>query len=154
MGPLPRAEGKRLRLITYLAKSLRFNVWTNIAVALGVAVGTAALAGALLVGDSMRVSLRALAVGRLGPVDHALSSSRFFRTELADAVAKAAEASKDFAGACPVIVSRGTVVHASTQARVGRVNIFGVDRRFWNLSPTQDSTQPEIVCLSSSSPQN
>ena len=50
---------------------------------LGVAVGTAVVTGALLVGDSMRASLRDAALGRLGNVQHALVANRFFRAELA-----------------------------------------------------------------------
>ena len=55
----------------------------NAAVALGVAAATAVLTGALLVGASMRGSLRALAIERLGRVEHALVVDRFFRVDLA-----------------------------------------------------------------------
>ena len=56
----------------------------NLAVALGAAVGTAVLTGALLVGDSMRGSLRSLALDRLGKIDEVLAPGRFFREKLAD----------------------------------------------------------------------
>ena len=57
-----------MRLWTLQRRSLSFHWRTNLAVTLGVAVGTAALTGALLVGDSMRGSLREVALGRLGRV--------------------------------------------------------------------------------------
>ncbi len=42
------------------------------------AVATAVLTGALMVGDSVRGSLRDLALERLGRVDHAMVATRFF----------------------------------------------------------------------------
>jgi putative ABC transport system permease protein len=53
-------------------RSLRYHWRTNLAVACGVAVGTAVLTGALLVGDSMRGSLRHLTLDRLGRINQAL----------------------------------------------------------------------------------
>lgn len=43
---------------------------TNLAVALGVATAVAVLSGALLVGDSVRGSLRDLVLLRIGGTDH------------------------------------------------------------------------------------
>ena len=60
---------------------------TNLAVVLGVVAGGAALTGALLVGDSMRASLRAAALERLGRIDAALVANRFFGIALADRLA-------------------------------------------------------------------
>ena len=51
---------------------------------LGVAVAVAVLAGALLVGASVRESLRQIALGRLGATDVVVTSPTFFRTALAD----------------------------------------------------------------------
>ena len=49
-----------------LLRTLRYFRWSNLAVIAGVAVATAILAGALMVGDSVRASLRELAeqIGR------------------------------------------------------------------------------------------
>src|SRR5579884_2466782 len=55
----------------------------NLAVGLGVVLGTAVLTGALLVGDSLRGSLRDLMLGRLGWVEQAVIPGRFFRAALA-----------------------------------------------------------------------
>ena len=70
---------KRLRL-----RNLLYHWRGNLAVFLGVVVGTAVLTGALLVGDSLRGSLRERTLQRLGWVDEALIAPRFFRQELAD----------------------------------------------------------------------
>ena len=66
-----------------LLRNLFYHWRGNFAVLLGVAVGTAVLAGALFVGDSLRGSLHDRVVQRLGWVDHALVANRFFREELA-----------------------------------------------------------------------
>ncbi|MDL1878456.1 hypothetical protein FBQ85_25335, partial [Cytophagia bacterium CHB2] len=54
----------------------------HLAVLLGAAVATAVLTGALLVGDSVRGSLRDLTLERLGRIDYALLSERFVREDL------------------------------------------------------------------------
>lgn len=67
-----------------ILRTLRHYWHTNLAVLLGVSIGTAVIAGALIVGDSVRHSLRQMTLDRLGQVDYALSGSRFFREEIAD----------------------------------------------------------------------
>jgi len=71
---------KRSRLI---GNSLRCYWRTNLAIALGMAVGTAVLAGALIVGDSIRGSMKRMTLERLGAVDYALVAQQFFGEELA-----------------------------------------------------------------------
>ncbi len=71
-----------LPLKIYLS-SLRLHWRTHVAVILCTFAGSAALTGALLVGDSMRGRLREMALQRLGPIDHAMTASGFFREELA-----------------------------------------------------------------------
>src|ERR1700724_2116121 len=67
-----------------LLRNLFYHWRGNLAVCLGVVVGTAVLTGALLVGDSLRGSLRDLTLDRLGWVDNALVTPRFFREVLAE----------------------------------------------------------------------
>ena len=92
---------------------------SSLAVMLGAAVASTILTGALLTGDSVRGSLRDLTLERLGGIDQALVSSRFFREELATELK-----------AAPMIVLRGTAVHGETGARAAGVSIYGVDARF------------------------
>ncbi len=96
----------------------------HLAVLLGAAVATAVLTGALLVGDSVRGSLRDLTLDRLGRIDHALVSERFFREGLA------ADLSNE---AVPAILLNGTAVDAKTQSRASRIQILGIDQRFTGL---------------------
>ena len=69
----PRA-GRRLTMSLFrLALRSATYYWrTNLAVLLGVGAAVAVLGGALLVGDSVRGSLRDIALGRLGKTDQAL----------------------------------------------------------------------------------
>src|SRR5271154_1260237 len=73
-----------MTLTRLLRRSLAFHRRANLAVLLGVAVGTAVLTGALLVGDSLRGSLRQQSERQLAGVDFALVGGRFFRAALAD----------------------------------------------------------------------
>ena len=68
-----------------IRRSLAYHARSHLGVILGAAIGTAALTGALLVGDSVRGSLRDHALERLQGVMYALSSGdRFFRQDLAE----------------------------------------------------------------------
>ncbi len=104
------------------------------AVACGVAVGAAVLAGALLVGDSVRGSLRGLTLDRLGAIDHALVAERYFRQELASEIA-------GFDRVSAGVLIRGSVENAQTGARASKVNVHGFDETFWGF---YDLPEPEI----------
>src|SRR4029453_12476378 len=68
-------------------RSLRFNWRSHLGVVLGAAVGSAALIGALVVGDSVRGSLRDTALQRLGWVGAAMDGGdRFFSQKLAERI--------------------------------------------------------------------
>jgi len=70
-----------MTLRTLIARSLRFHWRGHLGVLLGAAVGSAALIGALVVGDSVRLSLRELALQRLGNVQFAMDTGdRHFRS--------------------------------------------------------------------------
>jgi ABC-type lipoprotein release transport system permease subunit len=105
-----------------LLRNLLFHRRGNLAVSLGVVVGTAVLTGALLVGDSLRGSLRELALKRLGWVDSSLVAGRFFREE----VAKGLPAQH----VAPAVLLQAAVSRGSGP-RVNKVVLFGVDGRFW-----------------------
>ena len=71
-------------LVSLLVCAAPYHWRTNLAVVLGVAAAVSVLAGALLVGDSVRGSLRDIAVGRLGRTDIVVTSTGFFREALAE----------------------------------------------------------------------
>ena len=119
-----------------LRRSLAYHRGIHIAVALGVAVGTAVLAGALLVGDSVRGSLRSLTLDRLGAIDHALVTDRYFREALAQELVDGDKIYSSIDAVAPAVLIRGSLQSADSGARASRVNIHGVDERFWLLFNT------------------
>ena len=108
--------------------SLRYYAATNVLVVLGVAVAVAVLAGALLVGASVRESLRQIAMGRLGATDAIVTSPTFFRSALADDVAK--QSPQKVSAVAPLIVAGGAVAHEESKRSAGRVSVYGIDERF------------------------
>ncbi|MCA9257167.1 MAG: FtsX-like permease family protein [Phycisphaerales bacterium] len=105
-------------------------------------VGTAALTGALLVGDSMRGSLRDRALARVGPVDLAMRSPRFVRGDLADKLETAMSSQPAQAGrygACGLIEMLGGVEQADTRRRANDVRLFGVDASLNRLFDDADA---------------
>ncbi|MGH9373849.1 MAG: ABC transporter permease, partial [Vicinamibacterales bacterium] len=109
-------------------RSLSYHWRTNLAVCLGVAAAVAVLGGALLVGDSVRGSLRDLALSRLGRTDRAVSSTGYFREALAGEIAGAAPVD-----AAPLISAGGFVTHEPSGRRASGVLVYGVDERFWRF---------------------
>ncbi len=111
-----------------IVRSATYHWRTNLAVSLGVAAAVAVLGGALLVGDSVRGSLRDLVLSRLGRTGQVIASIGYFRDELAaDLVTHGA------GSAVPLIATRGFVTHEPSQRRAAGVLVYGVDDRFWRF---------------------
>ena len=91
-------------------------------VALCTAVATGVLAGALIVGDSVKGSLRGLTKERLGTIQHALLADRFFPPDVLNRQ-----------NTVSAILLNGTIVAPQTQTRASRVNILGVPDSFFTF---------------------
>ncbi len=104
-----------------LIRNLNHFRGVNIAVIAGMAVATAVLTGALMVGDSVRGSLTELAVQRLGPVDYALLGTRFFNQSLAGRIAQSGKQE-----VIPAIIVRGAALADREQTHTADVQIAGV----------------------------
>lgn len=117
-----------------VTRSLRFHWRGNAGVLLGAILSAAMLTGALAVGDSVRFSLRRLALLRLGDVALALNGrSRFFRMEFAGEVG-----AEIGAPSAAVILLNATAAGQraagdSEGIPVGRVQALGVTEEFWRL---------------------
>jgi ABC-type lipoprotein release transport system permease subunit len=116
----------------------------NLAVALGAAVASTVLTGALLAGDSVRGSLIDLTLGRLGGIDAALVSEVFFQD------------GRGGESTAPLILSRASAVHGSSGTRASRIAVYGADDRFsrlhgggalpeLHLEQARDSMFPPVV---------
>jgi ABC-type lipoprotein release transport system permease subunit len=91
------------------------------------------LGGALLVGDSVRGSLRDLVLQRLGTTDYVVVSSTFFRDDLAADLKTDPAFSSDFKDVSPLIVTTGLAIEQNSGRRVLGVQVYGVDDRFWKF---------------------
>ncbi len=114
--------------------SLSYYWKIHLAVVLGVAATSAILTGALLVGDSVRGSLRDLALERLGKIEYALSSIRFFRELLASELEERANAEL-----APAIIIQGSALHSDSGRRTSGVSVLGIDSRFLELFPASQN---------------
>ncbi len=143
-------SSRAFSLRSVIFATLRHRLAVTVAVALGVATATAVITGALLVGDSMRASLRALTVERLGRIESILAPGQFFlidSVEVADPSANAGGGS-----AVSLILFPGSSVETKTKLppsssdegatpvdnpprirHVGGVQIVGTDEAFWDL---------------------
>lgn len=107
----------------------------HVALALGVAAGTAVLTGALVVGDSMQESLARLTLERLGRIDQVVLADRFFRRELAAELAATPGFADRFRSALPAILAPATLQNpaAPGEPRAPRASVVACDERFWKL---------------------
>ena len=120
-------------------RNLRWFWRTNTAVVLGVAVAVTVLAGALLVGSSVRASLARLALERLGATDVALTGPVFVRDALAGELQ---DESPEVAAAVPLIALDSVVAHGPSGRRASTVSLYGVDERFWAFHGRADVRAP------------
>jgi putative ABC transport system permease protein len=131
-----------MRLSTLLSRNLIYFWRTNLAVVLGVATAVSVLSGALLVGDSVRGSLRDLFVQRLGKTDEVLASTNFFRENLVDELQVDPRFGEAFNGACPLIVLSGLVIDEKSGRRGSSIQVYGVNDRFWKFHNREGEVKP------------
>ena len=126
-----------MQTVQLIKRSLAYYWQTNLVVVLGVAIAVSVLAGALLIGESVRGSLRDLSLQRLGKTDDLISSANFFREQLA------ADLEQQGQSTCPMIALDGVVVHEPSKRRAGGVKVYGVDERFWKFNGASSVAAPE-----------
>ena len=115
-------------------RNLFFYRWPYLAILTGVMVSTAVLTGALLVGDSVRGSLRRLTDLRLGATHWAMQpGDRYFRTALTNDLSR--ELGQPVVS---LLQLAGIGVNGETGNRIQDIQVVGVDSSFgflWNTSP-------------------
>jgi ABC-type lipoprotein release transport system permease subunit len=123
-----------------ISATMRYDWRVAVAVALGVATATAVIVGALLVGDSMRGSLRELTIDRLGRIETAIIPGMFFEF--------AGIAEPDLGGA-PLILFESGVVESKqpdgSVRRTGLVQVIGCDDSFWKLQINPEDAPTGIL---------
>ncbi len=134
-----------------IARSAAYYWRTHLGVAAGAAVATAVLVGALAVGDSVRYSLRQIALRRLGDVDLALAArDRLFRARPAGQDANAQDLAAGLADELDATVAPALLLDAAAKtpdgtARANDVQVVGVDGRFWAVGGAPDPLAGETA---------
>jgi ABC-type lipoprotein release transport system permease subunit len=131
-----------MKTSTLILRNLTYYWRTNLAVVLGVATAVAVLAGALVVGDSVRASLGQIFLNRIGKTDHVISATGFFREQLAGDIQSKDEFKSRFSGAAPIIALNAFVTHEKSRRRASSVQLYGVDDRFWQFHSLQGVKAP------------
>jgi len=120
---------------TLVLRSARHYWRTHLGVALGAALGAMVLTGALLVGDSVKATLREQALARVGKAEVAMTGGdRFFRAALAEKGSSPTEA---------VMLLRGSVARADGASRINQAQVIGAGPDFWKLAPAGSGALPE-----------
>ncbi|GIT66757.1 MAG: hypothetical protein Ct9H300mP25_02290 [Acidobacteriota bacterium] len=99
-----------MTLIELARRNITYFWRTNVAVVVGVAVGVSVLSGALLVGTSVRTSLRALALERLGSVEQVITSLGFVRESFAtdlESIERDTDSAEGYESIAPLVAVEG-----------------------------------------------
>ncbi len=116
----------------YILRSLAYYRRSHLWTLLGVMVSVAVLAGALIIGDSIRYSLRRIVFDRLGRTDYALvSGDRFIHARVAAGLAERLQTP-----VAPLLMTTGMAIADGGERRVNRVQVVGFDSRFAVLGDT------------------
>jgi len=133
---------------TLIKRSLRFHWRSHLGVVLGAAVGSAALIGALIVGDSVRGSLRENALQRLGNIYCAWTGGdRLFRSALAEDIAgRISDSSFGLRLETePILAVTATGAREDGTARANHIQLYGVTTNFFGATGfTRRLTEDEV----------
>ena len=121
-------------MFKFILRNLSFHWRAHLAAGLASAVGTAVLAGALIVGDSVRFSLQTMALERLGSTRVAMQSGeRLFRADLAARMAAQPGIAQQFDSIQALFSVEGVCIDDDKGTRAGQVQVHGVTDGFWKL---------------------
>jgi ABC-type lipoprotein release transport system permease subunit len=121
-----------MTLLRLVLRTVAHHARDHLLVLLGIAVAAMVITGSLVIGDSVRGSLHATALARIGQVDVAVvGNGRFLKDSLASTVAGRLGAGATVA---PVLDLRGLA--SNGEHRANAIAVCGVDARFWRLAPT------------------
>ena len=124
-----------------ILNSLRHHARSHLGTLIGAVVASAVLIGALVVGDSVRHSLRQQALKRLGPVHLAITQhDRYFRDALADEIQLG-----EGTTTAPLLRLRGSAIAGGKddKRRAPSVQLLGVKDSFWKIA-TPDRSAPSL----------
>ena len=115
----------------YIIKSLTHYFRLNLSVILGIALSTAILLGAFIIGDSVQHNLKKITLERLGKTDFVLTvGERLFRSELSD------DLNRNGLETTSVLHATGMAILNGGEARTNQVKVWGIDHQFNQFAGT------------------
>lgn len=115
-----------MNFLKLISRTLRHYPWSSVATAAGIAIATAVICGALIIGYSLTRSLEQIVEYRLGNTTHSITAGeRLFTTQLS-----AQLNNHNSLSASPVLKTEGIAGIQGSDARVNRVQIWGIDSSF------------------------
>ncbi|MBV5315855.1 MAG: ABC transporter permease [Prolixibacteraceae bacterium] len=121
-----------------ILKSVWFYRRLNLTIILGIALSTAILVGALIIGDSVKYSLQQITVQRLGKTSQVITAGeRLFRTQLANELAE-----KTGIETAALLRANGFGVIDGGDLRINQLAVWGVDATIGNFA-----NYPEVFQL-------
>jgi len=141
-------NGYNREMFQFILRSIVFYRRSHLVVLLAVAVSTAVIGGSLIVGDSVRISLRQMTLSRLGGISHILHSPRFVRESLADELSGSDQELWKTSHTAPGLLLPGSVEKKTEDGQIRRatsVSVLGLRAADWtlldcaNVAPPQES---------------
>lgn len=127
-----------MSLTKYILQTIRHYLKLNFTIVLGIALSTAILVGALIIGDSVRYSLQQITVQRLGKTSQVITAGeRLFGQQLAEKMV-----AKTHAQVAPVLRANGFGVINGGELRINQLAVWGIDKSFGDFSD-----RPELFDL-------
>ncbi|MEI6539631.1 MAG: hypothetical protein WCO86_08915, partial [Planctomycetota bacterium] len=133
-------------MINFILRSMLFYRRSHLVVMMAVAVSTAVIGGSLIVGDSVRASLRQMTLSRLGGISHVLHSPRFVREQLAEELSKSSVPLVKTSHTAPGLLFPGSVEKKTADGQLRRaasVSILGLRESDWAMFDSRDVAAPK-----------
>lgn len=123
-----------MRSSRLILNNLTFYLRKNLLLALGVAISSAVLTGALIVGDSVEYSLNRIVDQRLGNVTHVLTAGdRYFTVDLGSKLGEELQVTVS-----SILLQEGIAVAGGGQKRINHVQVLGIDDSFDRVGGPED----------------
>jgi len=127
-----------MKFRTLIWRSVGFYWRTHLGVVLGVMLAALVLTGSLMVGDSVKATLQAQALARVGKIEQVLTTGERF-VPWVERSGRRASVVNHMLGAqvdAGILLVQGSAERVDGKARANRVQLAGVNRDFWELSPS------------------
>ncbi len=140
---------KQLNTQQLIKRSLKHHWRLHIAVGFGVAVALSILTGSLIVGDSVKATLKTIANDKIGNFEYVIAGERFFTRDIASTLWNSEQYPEGFQEPIACLMVDGSVAvenEGQKGALAGEVTVVGTDSTFFSRGfPDYDFGSMEIA---------